>query len=110
MRFIVKRNRWLRGEPSSWLHRPTDHKQCCIGFVCRQLGATVNQVCQHTVAYRVKNLSAEAKLCLLDRSGSDRNWVQDAYGVNDDLTIEDGEREKKLKAIFKRAGHQLIFK
>ena len=45
-KFVVDRSKWLRGEgfQDSFLLRPADDKQCCIGFLAGACGFTKEHI------------------------------------------------------------------
>ena len=113
MKFTVRRERWARGGkngPSAL--RNLQGNQCCIGSVCRQLGASAKNLLGVHTAGQLTMPPQKIKNVLLKRDGLvmiDRKWVDNAYCVNDDTTISDKERESRLKRIFRRAGHTITF-
>lgn len=115
MEFIVKRSRWLRGasEQAHRLRNESGH-QCCLGFVCRQLGAKAAEILGKFEPCTVKT---QADLSLLVRrvdnplllSTADTLFAEDAMEINDNKGIDDRQRERQLQALFRKQGHTISF-
>lgn len=106
LKFTVWRERWLRGERSaqSFLLRSSDGRMCCLGFACLAAGYKESDIRdisaprmidhdQHTVA---------ADLLLKPR-------IADAMEINDCLSIDDMERERRLTTVLASLGIEITF-
>ena len=106
---VVSRKRWLRGGNVASKLRNAKGKMCCLGFRAKVGGAKVADI-----------LALSYPACLLDpfrfftrafvnKNGYDTALCIKATEVNDDEKISDSEREKKLRAIFKKMGERIKF-
>ena len=127
MKFIVDRTKWYRGksENSSKLLFPGTQKMCCLGFVALQCGFTPKAIqgvatpgmisfefVFDTPKYTKKQFPRGFRFLLgLDINGDweDSKMSHRAMEINDDAALTDKQRERKLKELFKRAGHQIMF-
>lgn len=117
---VVDRNTWLRGEGpvTSKLHRSKDNKQCCIGFVARELGATVEDITDRSsLSESLYYKKQGRKVSTIHSSLSFGSFIthykdilQEAYGCNDNIEITDDERENLLIKIGYRMGINFVFK
>lgn len=119
MKFRINLNEWICGDPYwSGIHSHEDNKlgegytellnvqghRCCLGMVCKQLGVKdedlLNVSSPEDLPKRVKYLTSNegnSKLAL------------EAMAINDDLTTTIETKKKKLRVLFKKHGHQLVF-
>lgn len=101
-RFVIDRRTWLRGdENDSMLYRPEDNLMCCLGQIACQLGARKSDIAK---VYRPDELG-DSKLDWKPTSKT----LDSMMGVNDNETIDDAEREKKLMALGRRIGWAIRF-
>ena len=111
MKWIIKRSKWLRGVDSlqSRLLRD-DGLMCCIGQVCSQLGVPDEKLFNITCA---RDIFTTGQSPLThptgDGTNTDKAWVRLAYEVNDDVSIIDSVRERKLEALAAENGHSFEF-
>ena len=101
---VINRKKWLRGEQNSKLRKPNG-KKCCIGFLATALGATNRQI---------TNISTLEEICGSNKRYIDFNMnysypLAEAYDTNDDSSINDTVREKKLRTIGKQMGVRFQF-
>ena len=105
--FTVSRRRWLRGDlHDSSLHRKSDHKQCCLGFLAREAGCSLNAIKGLGTPSELKDIRLKK---LVDVNGYDTPTCDKLIEVNDDPSFSDKIREKKLKSLFKRIGVKVNF-
>jgi hypothetical protein len=112
---VIKMNKWLRGCDTSYLHRSSDGKQCCLGFLARSCGAEVGQIadeCSPGDAPEIKWPKGLLEGHKFSTAGYAQN--SDLCGnmmeVNDDQGASDADRIKKLRPLFAKIGYKLIFK
>ena len=107
--FTVKRSKWYRGQGGDFsaLLLRNDGKRCCIGFVGQQCGIPDKALLNRAVAFDVRDDRWPKWILEVNKSAS--TDIYEAYGVNDSATISDAERERRLKAIFKRNGDRIRF-
>jgi len=117
MKFTVERSRWLRGGKDSCLLSREKNKMCCLGFVCKHLGMSDEDIELAQMPSSLK-LTLRKKLegILLRKVayfGSnwhiDTRWAQEAAEINDNMDIQDDLRERSLTDLFGVNGHELIF-
>ncbi len=108
MELIIKRSKWLRGEPSnSWLIREGDNKQCCLGFL--------GQACKIPKEQLLGNPSPEHTFKkywpagLINRDGENSKICWNLMRTNDSKRLKDPQREKSLKKQFKKIGINVKF-
>lgn len=101
----ISRRRWLRGGGGSLLE---NGKMCCLGFGCRAAGVPAksidglglpNDLDVVVPAFSKTSDSGPVNTVLSER----------AHVINDDETIDDAQRERLLRALFKRHGVALRF-
>lgn len=107
--FVVKRSEWYRGQGSqnSELLR-FDGKRCCIGFVgqqCRIDDADLRGQATVEEVYPSESYRLFPVWMKVPHSPS----LNLAYRINDDVDIDDDEREKQLKALFALQGDTISF-
>lgn len=100
----IVRSRWLRGRAPqiSGLHI-ANHKQCCLGFVARAYGCSIDEI---RGCGRLEELYDEAQEKLPAKLVNDEASFID---VNDSEDITDRERESKLRSLAKRHGMRFVF-
>jgi hypothetical protein len=102
---IIDRARW----GTSWLRRPDNGKQCCLGFACEAYGIPVDKMVGVPLPCNL-DLPLQEKLpkWLADYESHSDN--EKASTINDNPKISWSEKEKLLKAIFKKHRINLVFK
>lgn len=105
-KFIVDRKTWYRGKGSenSRLLRVGDGMRCCIGHVGRQCGIGDD------------NLRGKAAIINVPMA-VDHKWpkwmlttaIKGAYFINDNMDMDDTNRELQLQALFVRYGDEIEF-
>ena len=109
MKFTVKRSKWARGGKNGKARlRNKDGNMCCLGFVCRKLGAKVADINQQ---YFPSNTIFNSKF--LETFPSDpetgRMFENIAAHINDDADLAPNTREAHLKELFRSRGHKIVF-
>ena len=99
---IINRKTWLRGKVDSELRKPNG-KKCCIGFLASTLGAKNKEITGVSVLADMYN-----NVCL-SFSSEHSTPLSEAYEANDDLNMNDREREKELRTIGKAMGVRFRF-
>lgn len=112
MNVTVKRSQWLRGEADSYLLRRSDNRMCCLGFVCKEMGAKDEDIASIGCPSSVRN------------DDIIYNWPDRAFGqgrgmlmtvtsrmmqINDDRVKDDATREQQLVALGHDIGINLTF-
>lgn len=125
MKYTVNRLLWFRGQgPSGSKLLLPDGTMCCLGHVGRQCGVTDEQMLNRGYPagaifgygeYSPENIGAslapfpEWFTPELDSISTNHPDVRRCAEINDDTTIDDAEREAKLKHIFALHGDELEF-
>ncbi len=109
--FTVDRATWLHGEggSASYLHRASDGKKCCLGFMCRAAGVPKQYVTGQRATWKLEYVPKIKELLpalFLSEYHAD---VTDLMRYNDDVGLDDGYREFKLIEGFKAIGLRLMF-
>lgn len=106
----VSRRRWGTG---SLLNR-NNNKMCCLGFMCRQAGVPRKSICNlgmpNALAYtnsKWGDLLRTLKLTTKDSQNS--AFARRAAIINDNAVMSRPKKEKRLRALFKRYGHKIVF-
>lgn len=126
-KIIIDRSKWLRG--GSGVLSNIDGKMCCLGFALNQLCSIsqdimFNHGCPEDLTTSIKEgiLENEPASFLLNELPLDtetirgeRTMLLDSWecsrlmSINDDLGLEDSEREKQISAIFKKYDTEVEF-
>lgn len=107
-KFTVERATWFRGQgPDSRLF--VDGKRCCLGFVGKQCGIPDEEMAnigrpnfvtrQYKLLYPAAFLKDEAETRFTDK----------CVLVNDNMYLDDVDREKTLVMLFEEQGLELEF-
>jgi hypothetical protein len=113
-KLTIRRSQWLRGEGShrSCLLRSTDSKMCCLGFYALAVGCTSEDIADVKIPslLEVKQIRLEG---LTERGIGDTldnsSLCWDLVATNDNESLGDSERERKLTALFQTLGTQVQF-
>lgn len=116
-KFVIDRKRWYRGkgDSESRLLVPGTQKMCCLGQVARQCGLKPKNIRDVSSPANVSTVLHDQfpkwllGICVLDAKTIDSPACTNAMAVNDDPEITDKDRERQLKAIFKKHGATLTF-
>lgn len=96
----IDRKKWLRGDNGRL--RDEEGSQCCLGFVCKKLGLTNNDIYDcgtpSDVIEHGERLPESRKLTIGERLSplikkdkvkdyADRAWVNEAIKINDDFNL-----------------------
>ena len=115
MRFTVKRSKWVRGSKEAKYGRVgllnENGNMCCLGFVCKKLGASNDDI--YGVGFPSGVLNSQTTTKFLDMfpddSDTHRQYEDDAAEINDDKDLAPNTREARLKKLFRSRGHELVF-
>lgn len=116
LKVTVDRRRWLRGEGSvaSSLFDDYNKKMCCLGFATRACGCSIDKIrgqaspaCvvighTNTKESLARFLAAKSEV---KNSGATGRMIT----INDDIKINDAEREDRLKKWGKKLNIQFTF-
>ena len=106
----VNRKRWGRGTGDGSLLR--DGKMCCLGFVCRKVGLSAEEI-KHTgepIDVVVGEKVPKAMRGLYNKKLDGRSKVCRALvRYNDDSVLSDKQREKKIISYGRKAGIEFTF-
>lgn len=128
----INRKRWARGgKNGDAALLNTEGNMCCLGFACKKLGFSVNEIngigapcdlmdaLQETKAQAeraAKKLAPLAKYRVVmadeygvDVRGEQKASTDNAMSINDDTDITDSVRERKLVPVLKRLGFNVKF-
>lgn len=126
MEFVVDRSKWRSGGvigapyvtgKGITLLLNSEGFQCCLGFVCEQLGIERERLRGQTFPMDLKvEKDHPVQVLLLERKSLPYSLDSDyctlenhAANVNDDTTLTRKQREKKLIRLFRDFGHTLKF-
>lgn len=107
--FKINRATWLRGEGSSLLDG--QGKMCCLGFYSLACGLKPSDIEHQGSPGGVVQDQEDVKwkTFLLYKDSSDSAVCLKLMSINDGADIDDKEREKDIKKIFKVAGVTVKF-
>lgn len=118
----VSRKRWGRGEKGGGQLLDSHGKMCCLGFACRQVGLKVADIKKAGLplgAYNrivaldhlVPETFLNSPLLHINSEGMRTNsgLSMAAAIINDSLALTDKVRERKLRTLFKKHGHKIVF-
>lgn len=106
MKFTIDRQKWLRGEGGmySYLLRPSDGKQCCVGMYLEHCGVTTSELKGKAVISELCATITPSAGWLMNQSP--RNEL---YSTNDDRELSDAERERDIAKYFATVGVEVEF-
>jgi hypothetical protein len=118
MKLIIDRQKWLRGEgeTKSSLLRGEDGKMCCLGFLGIECGIESERLqdvgapedIPRDANESLLEIWKEASFLFVDNIYRSMASVQ-LMETNDDTSISDQERERRLSDIFSKHGVEVEF-
>ena len=123
-RYTIDRRTWIRGIKSSesLLLRSKDGMQCCLGFICEQMGvkreAMLDVSSPHglfgiipTMEFSLATIPQEMRVLVTvdDVVITNTLLTMKAMQINDSTSMDDSEREADLKALFAKHDIELVF-
>lgn len=103
MKLVIIRSKWLRGERPSYLLRQRDRKMCCLGFLGLACGLTKENILNVKIPVRpILGKSIWPKGIFDGIYDTLSSIAKGLVLVNDDITINDSTREKKIKELFSK--------
>ena len=116
MKFVVKRSKWVVNEDGSLFGDSRllneEDKMCCLGFCCRQLGATEDEIKGMNLPHRLKDAGERFPMFAVARRRKVHlasSLAQKASRINDDRSIDRKEKERLLIDLFAKHGHEIVF-
>ena len=111
MKFILDREKWLRG--SRWksaLYDPQENKYCCLGLMGKQLKVPkIRMVDVETPADIEGKIPKAYREIFLGDDIGENNYLSWVAMLINDSSISDKMREYQLKRLFKKYGHEIEF-
>lgn len=112
--YIIQRTSWYRGKgPSNSRLITASGMKCCLGFMCEQAGIDrihlIGKTSPNELPYGIMPQFLQV---LVDRSAfglSNSKLASVAMTINDNASIDDTEREKRLIELFKPHNIELKF-
>lgn len=101
--FVIPRSKWLRGQGNleSFLYRPSDGKQCCVGIYLSACGTPLSSLTGHKEAHGPDLplwMHAGEAIALLE-----------LYESNDNRSLSEPEREAEIAEGFAKQGIAVTF-
>lgn len=113
MTFTIDRATWANAATAdrSTLHDTQTGMMCCLGQICHQTGTSYAKLTNLTDPEEVGMdiRSPRVRALLLNEHGGSSALSGRAMLLNDDPDLSKAQRERKLKALFRREGHELNF-
>lgn len=107
MELVIERSKWLRGDMDSYLYRTEDSKMCCLGFLACAVGYTQDEISDSCNPASLPGDRFPGTI--VNDKGKDTYLTNALINVNDNLDIQDADRERILKDMFKVAGIDVTF-
>lgn len=113
MKFTVKRSKWKNArsfteEETRLLNR--EGHMCCLGFVAKQCGAKNKDIQYESTPASIEKIPERLQgIFVYEGYRSNTPLSVEAMAINDDATITNSVRERKLKSLFKKYGHEIEF-
>lgn len=92
-KLVIDRTKWLRGTGNGWLLN-NEGRMCCLGFECLRHGVVPQKIDSVNMPNSIRDSRLPVWLM-----GTDADL---AANVNDNMNIDDLERESQIKDIFAR--------
>lgn len=113
IKLTINRNKWARGGLNGDAALLNDQgAMCCLGFACKKLGAKDGDIRALGTPQQL-HLSQRQKFArfgqLLNNKGCDRKLTQEAVDINDNIDLNELEREAELKPILRKLGFDVKF-
>lgn len=116
MKFRINLNEWICGDPG--YHNNEGNKlgegytellnvqghRCCLGMICKQLGVKDEDL---LAVASPEDLPKRVKYLTSNKGNS--KLAYEAMNINDDPATTIEVKKKKLRVLFKKHGHQLVF-
>lgn len=105
----ISRRRWARGGmngDAALLNE--DNNMCCLGFACRKEGVPEKDLQGKLLPANLRN-ARKLVTSLVTGRGYDRAPIDLAAEINDDIGIDESEREEKLKPVLAKLGFKVVF-
>lgn len=118
MKLVIDRKKWLRGEGrDSYLLRPSDGKQCCLGFLGLACGYKPADLHARMSPLSTFNLQKDSKWCIpvghkdTATNGEEMHSaiILELTRINDHMYMTDDAREHDLKQAFASVGIEVTF-
>lgn len=115
MKFVIDESKWrcgMRGKPGCRLgvgntYLLNEKKfMCCLGQMCLQLGVPEEKIRLNSSPTNVRDVQIKY---LKNREGYDSELSEKAMEINDDQETTVEEKKRKLRSLFKRYRHQVVF-
>lgn len=123
MKFVVNRSKWRAGGwkenaigegPTSL--RNSEGFMCCLGHCALQLGAKPKEIIECAMPNEIADKNGEYKILpIITTKVSGQEYAEysslseQAAEINDDDTLTQVQRERKLKSLFSKFKHELEF-
>lgn len=107
----IDRKKWLRGEGhgQSYLLRPGDRKQCCIGLYLTALHIPDDHLQGKSEPGQLQSLPGVSWWLMNNDGSCNSDTCFDLFHLNDDKLLSEKEREKGVKQLFAKHGIQVRF-
>lgn len=109
MKFTIDRKKWLRGDEDSLLLRKKDRKMCCLGIFLNECGMKKKDLMGKGSPYSLDTPLPQQAQWLTNQWGN-ADLTRELMKVNDDDTICDNTREKKLRELFRKKNITVHFR
>ncbi len=117
MKFIIDRNKWLRGEGStaSCLLRPEDGKMCCLGLFLKSLGSSDESLKDLSTPADIDPTNSVVPEWLVCHSPYRPNGigcpadVSSIMDANDNMDLSEDYREHLVEKFFASKGIEVVF-
>lgn len=110
-KFVVDRRTWYRGKGERWSRLLTPKgMRCCIGFVGAQCGIPDSDLLRKKAIFGYLGILVNGEWpAWIIGCGTGSADLGYAYEINDNPSIDDATRERRLKEIFANNGDEIVF-
>lgn len=108
MNLTIRRKKWLRGTKTSVL-RNENGSMCCLGFYARKCNIPASKLVGLGEPFELVEMGLKALPGLFDKFGASTKLCTQLISENDERGIELGERENRIKSLFKKIGVNVKF-
>ena len=107
MELVIERSKWLRGQKDSYLLHPDNGTMCCLGFLGCAVGLSKKVIKGQGVPSEVK--TNKWPELINSKYAHSTDLCDKIVVTNDSILTTDKAKERKLKALFKKADIHVTF-
>lgn len=110
-KLVISVKRWLRGGKAESVLRNESGSMCCLGFLARDCGASVNNILNKSTPMVTADINWPKGILTNDSFGGyDSTITNQIVTVNDHESLPLKQKQSELKQLFLKIGYRLTFK